>query len=244
MRNIKLTIEYDGTNYNGWQKQKNGITIQEEIEKAIKKITLEDVEVIGSSRTDSGVHARGMVCNFKTNSKIPTARFREAINTKLPDDIAILLSEEVDESFHARYNTKGKKYSYTIINRLEKVAIERNFSYHVKDNLNVDKMKKACEYFIGTHDFSAFKSTGSSVKTSIRTIYDIHIEVNNEKIKLIVHGNGFLYNMVRIIVGTLVEVGRGKISCSQVQEAIESGDRKATGPCAPANGLVLEEVYY
>lgn len=244
MRNIKLTIEYDGTNYNGWQKQKNGVTIQEELEKAIKKITSEDVEVIGSSRTDSGVHARGMVCNFKTNSKIPSERFREAINTKLPDDIAVLLSEEVDALFHARYNSKGKRYSYTIINRLEKIAIDRNFSYHVKDELNIEKMKKTCEYFIGTHDFSAFKSSGSSVKTSIRTIYDMHIDVSGEEIKLIVYGNGFLYNMVRIIVGTLVEVGRGKISSIEVQKAIEGGDRKATGPCAPPNGLVLEEVYY
>lgn len=244
MRNIKLTIEYDGTNYNGWQKQKNGVTIQEELEKAIKKITNEDVEVIGSSRTDSGVHARGMVCNFKTSSRIPTERFREAINTKLPNDIAVLLSEEVNELFHARYNSKGKRYSYTIINRFEKVAINRNFSYHVKDELNIEKMKKTCEYFIGTHDFSAFKSTGSSVKTSIRTIYDMHIDVSGQEIKLIVYGNGFLYNMVRIIVGTLIEVGRGKISCKEVESAIESGDRKVTGPCAPPNGLVLEEVYY
>lgn len=244
MRNIKLVIEYDGSNYGGWQKQNNNKTIQETVEKAIKKITGEEVELIGSSRTDAGVHAKGMVANFHTNSKIPGQRFREAINTKLPDDIAIVKSEEVSEKFHARYSSLGKTYSYTIINREEKVAIKKDFCYAVRDKLNIDLMKEGCKYFIGKHDFSAFKSTGSSVKTSVREVSDLHIEKYEDKIKIFITADGFLYNMVRIIVGTLLEVGKGKISCADIEEALESLDRSKSGPCAPARGLVLEKVYY
>lgn len=244
MRNIKLIIEYDGTNYGGWQKQKNNRTIQEEIEKAIYKVTSEEVELKGSSRTDSGVHARGMVANFNTDSRIPGEKFRGAINSKLPDDIAIIKSEEVDKEFHARYLSKGKTYSYTIVNRYEKVAMDRNYVYHVKDNLNIDDMKKACTYFIGKHDFKAFKTTGSSVKTSVRTISELYIEANEDKLKIFITADGFLYNMVRIIVGTLIEVGKGKIKPKAIESIINECERSKSGPCVPPNGLVLEEVYY
>lgn len=244
MRNIKLIIEYDGTNYGGWQKQKNNITIQGEIEKAIFKVTGEVVDLTGSSRTDAGVHARGMVANFTTESRVPSERFREAINSKLPDDIAIIKSEEVDENFHARYCSKGKMYSYTIVNREEKVAIAKNFVYAVKDELDINKMKEACKFFIGKHDFKAFKTTGSSVKTSVRTIYTLTVEKEGHNIKVNISADGFLYNMVRIIVGTLIEVGKGKIDFNKISKIIDLGDRTKAGPCVPPNGLVLEEVYY
>lgn len=244
MRNIKLIIEYDGTNYGGWQKQKNNRTIQEEIEKSIFKITKENVDLTGSSRTDAGVHAKGMVANFKTNSKLPSNKYREAINTKLPDDIAIVKSEEVDEDFHARYCCKGKMYSYTIINREEKVALGNNYVYHVKENLNYSLMREACKYFVGTYDFKAFKSSGSSVKTSIRTITKLEILKEDNKFKVYIAADGFLYNMVRIIVGTLIEVGKEKIDVSDIKQIIIEGDRRKAGPCIPPNGLILEEVYY
>lgn len=244
MRNVKLTIEYDGTNYCGWQKQNNEKTIQEEIEKAIYKAVGEVVEVIGSSRTDAGVHARGMVANFKTNATIPFDKFKYAINDKLPDDIAIIESEEVSEDFHARYDSKGKTYCYSIINRQQKPAIGRNYVYHFKWDLDIEKMREACKYFIGKHDFKAFRSLGSSVKTTERTIKELYIESEGEKINIFITADGFLYNMVRIIVGTLLKVGRGKIPIEDIEKIILLGDRKKAGPCVPAQGLILEKVYY
>lgn len=244
MRNIKLTLEYDGTNYLGWQKQKVGITIQGTLEEAIKVLTKEEVEVTGSSRTDAGVHAKGFVANFKTNSKIPSEKFREAINHKLPEDIVILKSEEVEEEFHARYNAMGKTYSYSILNRDVPSAMDRNYLYHVKRRLDVESMKEACQYFIGTHDFSAFKTSGSSVRTTIRTIKELYIEDNDDIIKIYVTGDGFLYNMVRIIVGTLIMVGSNKIKPLEIKNIIASKEREKAGICVPASGLVLEKVYY
>lgn len=244
MRNIKLLIEYDGTNYFGWQKQKIGTTIQGTIESAIQKATGEEVDLIGSSRTDSGVHARGYVANFKTNSTIPGKRFREAINTKLPDDIVILESSEEKEEFHARYDSKGKTYTYTILNSEIPTAIGKNYSYHVRGRFNIESMQETCKYFIGTHDFKAFKSDGSSVKTTVRTISDLHIEIDGKYIRFFITGDGFLYNMVRIIVGTLLQVGRGTKTPLDVKRTIDNGNRKGAGMCVPALGLVLEEVFY
>ena len=244
MRNIKLTIEYDGTSYGGWQKQKNNRTIQQCIEEAIKLLTGEEVELIGSSRTDAGVHAKGMVANFITNSQIPADKFREAINTKLPDDIGIIKSEEVDKNFHSRYDSKGKTYCYTLVNRYEKVCIGRNYVYQVRDELNYNLMKEAAKYFLGKHDFKAFKTNGSSVKTSVRTINGLELELKGDVIKIFVSADGFLYNMVRIIVGTLIEVGKGKIKPEDIESIIKNGDRSKAGPCVPPNGLVLEKVFY
>ena len=244
MRNIKLTIEYDGTRYYGWQRQPIGNTIQQEVEKAISKVIKEDVEVIGSSRTDSGVHAKGYVANFKTNVKMPAEKFRDAINCKLPRDIVIIKSEEVDLDFHARYSSKGKTYCYTILNREYPCAIDKDYVYYYRWKLNVEEMKKACKYFLGTHDFKAFQTPGGSVKTSIRTISDLHIETNVDKIKIYISADGFLYNMVRIIVGTLILVGSNKIKEDFVKNIIESGVRQNAGKCAPANGLCLEKVFY
>lgn len=244
MRNVKLTIEYDGTNYCGWQKQNNEKTIQEEIEKAIYKAVGEVVEVIGSSRTDAGVHARGMVANFKTNATIPFDRFKYAINDKLPDDIAIIESEEVSEDFHARYDSKGKTYCYSIINRQQKPAIGRNYVYHFKWDLDIEKMREACKHFIGKHDFKAFRSLGSSVKTTERTIKELYIESEGEKINIFITADGFLYNMVRIIVGTLVEVGLGKIKPEKIIDIIQQGKRENAGKTFPPNGLYLLKVMY
>lgn len=218
MRNIKLILEYDGTNYLGWQKQRIGKTIQGTLEEAIRSLTNEEIDSIGSSRTDAGVHAKGFIANFKTNSKIPADKFREAINHKLPDDIVILKSEEVEEDFHSRYNAKGKTYSYSILNRDVKSAIDRNYVYHIKKELDLNSMEEACKYFIGTYDFSAFKTSGSSVKSSIRTISELYIQKNDDIIKIFVTGDGFLYNMVRIIVGTLIMVGNNKIKPEEIKK--------------------------
>lgn len=244
MRNIKLIIEYDGTNYFGWQKQKDKITIQETLEEAISLLTNEKVEVTGSSRTDSGVHAKGFVANFKTNAKIPGDKFRAAINHKLPDDIVIIKSEEVENSFHSRYSSKGKTYSYGIIMREAPPAVYKDYLYHIKKPLNVENMKKSCQYFIGEKDFIGFRSTGSSVQGTIRTIHDLHIEEDRDIIKIYVSGDGFLYNMVRIIVGTLLMVGSNKIPPEEIKNIIDSKDRKRAGICVPARGLTLEEVFY
>ncbi len=244
MRNIKLIIEFDGTNFCGWQRQVKDRTVQGCLENAILKITGEKSLTNGSSRTDGGVHAKAMVANFITNSSIPGEKFREALNTKLPDDISIIKSEEVDMEFHARYSSKGKMYSYTIVNRYEKLAFGKQYLHHVRKELNVEDMKKACEHFWGKHDFKAFMSPGSSAKTTVRTITDFYIEENKNVIRIFISADGFLYNMVRIIVGTLINVGTGKTKLQDVNNIINDGIRKNAGMCVPPNGLVLEKVFY
>jgi tRNA pseudouridine38-40 synthase len=244
VRNIKLIIEYDGTNYAGWQRQNNVITIQEKIERAIEELTGEETQIIGSSRTDAGVHAKGYTGNFYTNSKITIEKFTGAINSKLPLDIVILHSFEMPYEFHSRYNSTGKQYSYSIINRREAVAVGRNYIYHHKRILDTEAMKIAAQYFIGTHDFSAFKNLGSSVKTSVRTITQLDIIKNEDLIKIYIAADGFLYNMARIIVGTLVRVGEGKIKPSEIKSIIESKERARAGKSVPPSGLCLEEVFY
>ena len=244
MKNIKLIIEYDGTNYYGWQKQNDKVTIQGTLEEAVRNLTKEENEVIGCSRTDSGVHARGFVASFKTESTVPPHKFREAINYRLPDDIVVLSSEEVSEDFHPRYLAKGKTYEYTIYNNLVPTALNRTFSYHYKYPLDIEAMKDACQFFKGTHDFKAFRSEGSSVKTTVRTIYDVNIKIDGDFIKISVSGDGFLYNMVRIIVGTLINVGRGKTDATSILEIINKKDRSLAGDCVPPYGLFLKEVYY
>lgn len=244
MKNIKLTIEFDGSNFCGWQKQPKGRTVQETIEKAIFKATNEQIEINGSSRTDSGVHAKSMVANFFTNSTIPSEKFREAINVRLPEDVSIIKSEEVAENFHARYSSKGKTYSYTIINRYERLSLGHQYLYHYRYPLDFNKMEEACKYFVGTHDFRAFMSPGSSIKTTIRTIYELYLKRDGDKIQIFITGNGFLYNMVRIIVGTLLKVGNGKIKPEEIESIIKEGHRKRAGMCVPANGLILEKVFY
>lgn len=244
MKNIKLVIEYDGSNYSGWQRQKNGTSIEEIVETAIKRIINEEIKIIGSSRTDAGVHARGQVANFVTRSKIPVEKFPSAINSQLPKDIVILDAAEVSSEFHSRYSSKGKRYSYTILNRRIPPAIMKNYVSHCPYILDFNNMLEAAGYFIGTYDFSAFKSTGSSVKTSVRTIRHLELTKEGDIIKMYIEADGFLYNMVRIIAGTLIDVGREKIPAKKIPEVLLNKDRKLAGQTAPAAGLCLEKVYY
>ena len=244
MRNIKLTIEYDGKCYNGWQKQPVKLNIQGEIEKAIYNITGEEAELIGSGRTDAGVHALGQVANFKTNSNLPIEKFALAINSQLKSSIVIKKAEEVEERFHSRYNAKNKTYRYIINNSKCGTAIYRNLEYCYSKDLDVKKMQIAAKQFEGEHDFKAFKSSGTSAKNSVRTIYKTKVEKVGEKIIIELTGNGFLYNMVRIISGTLLEVGMGKINPNDITNIIESKDRQRAGKTLPAHGLYLVEVKY
>ncbi|MEA4846229.1 MAG: tRNA pseudouridine(38-40) synthase TruA [Clostridiaceae bacterium] len=246
MRNIKLIIEYDGTNYCGWQVQENGPTIQGSIEKALFKLTGENITVHGSGRTDAGVHARGQVANFTTESSIPQEKFAYALNNKLPGDIVIKESEEVPLDFHARFSAIGKKYSYLIINSRFPSALLRNHAYHVNycERLDICRIKKAAEAFIGTYDFSGFMATGSKVSDTVRTIYDLSVEQEEELIRFNYKGSGFLYNMVRIITGTLLYSGIGKINPEDMRDIILSKERDRAGVTLPAQGLYLEEVYY
>lgn len=244
MRNIKLTIEYDGKDFNGWQKQPNKLNIQGSIEQAIYQITGEKVELNASGRTDAGVHALGQVANFKTNSNIPIEKFAIAINTKLKKSIRILKAEEVDERFHSRLSCKRKTYRYIINNSEQGTAIYRNLETNIPYHLDETKMNEAAKYFIGEHDFKAFKASGTSSKSSVRTIYDAKVYRQGDRIYIELTGNGFLYNMVRIISGTLVEVGMGKIHPEKIAEIIQSKNREKAGKTLPPQGLYLVEVEY
>ena len=244
MRNIKLTIEYDGKDFNGWQKQPNKLNIQGTIEQAIKNITGEDVELNASGRTDAGVHALGQVANFKTNSEIPIEKFSIAINSKLKKSIVIKKAEEVDERFHSRLNCKRKTYRYIINNSSEGTAIYRYLETHIPQKLDVKKMEQALKYFEGEHDFKAFKASGTSSKSSVRTIYKTQIYKKEDRIIIELTGNGFLYNMVRIIAGTLVDVGLGKIEPQQIENIIKEKKRENAGKTLPPNGLYLVSVEY
>ncbi len=244
MRNIKLTIEYDGKDFKGWQKQPTKLNIQGEIEQAIKELTGEEVNLTASGRTDAGVHSLGQVANFKTNSNIEIEKFAIAINSKLKKSIVIKSAEEVEEDFHARYKCKGKKYRYVINNSYQGTAIYRDLEYHISQKLNIDKMKQAIKLFEGKHDFKGFRASGTSSKDSIREIYKGEIKTDGDKIIIELTGNGFMYNMVRIIAGTLVDVGLSKINPEDIPEILESKDRTRAGKTLPAHGLYLVEVYY
>ena len=244
MRNIRLTIEYDGKCYNGWQKQPNKLNIQGSIEQAIYQITGEEVDLQASGRTDAGVHALGQVANFKTNSQLPIDKFPIAINSNLKKSIRIYSAEEVDEEFHSRLSCKKKTYRYIINNSKYGTAIYRNLETHIPIKLDIEKMKEAIEYFQGEHDFKAFKASGTSSKSSVRTIYKAEVRKEGDNIIIELTGNGFLYNMVRIISGTLLDVGLGKIKPEEIPEIIESKDRQRAGRTLPAHGLYLVQVVY
>lgn len=228
----------------GWQKQPNKLNIQGEIERAIYNITKEEVDLIGSGRTDAGVHAWNQIANFKTNSNISIEKMAIAINSQLKNSIVVKKAEEVDERFHSRYNAKRKTYRYVINNTEYGSAIYRNLEYHFPIKLNVEKMQEAAKYFEGEHDFKAFKSSGTSGKNSVRTIYKAEVKTDGERILIELTGNGFLYNMVRIISGTLLDVGLGKIEPSEIEDIINSKDRTKAGKTLPAHGLYLVKVNY
>lgn len=243
MRNIKITVQYNGKNYCGWQRQPDSIGIQGAIENAYFELTKEKIKVVGSGRTDSGVHALEQVANFTTESPIGAQKLPDALNSKLPKDISIIKAEEVDEEFHSRYSAKAKCYKYLIYNSRYRNPIVSDISYQVKYDLNLEKMVEESKSLIGEHDFFGFMSSGSQVKDTVRTIYDIKIEQKDGMIEIEIEGNGFLYNMVRIIAGTLVDIGRGRIT-DPLSDIIESKDRSRAGHTAPAHGLFLKKVFY
>ena len=244
MKNIRLTIEYDGKDFNGWQKQPNKLNIQGEIERAIEEITGEKVDLIASGRTDAGVHALAQMANFKTNSKLPVEKYPIALNTKLKKSIRIQKAEEVEENFHSRYHCKQKTYRYVINNSEQGSSRYRNLEYFIPNKLDVEKMQEAVKYFEGEHDFRAFKASGTSSKSSVRTIYKAKVEKQGDRIVIELTGNGFLYNMVRIIAGTLVDVGLRKIKPDEIPEIIENGERSRAGKTLPPQGLYLVKVEY
>ncbi len=244
MRNIKLIIEYDGKDFNGWQKQPDKLNIQGEIERAIKDITGEEVDLIASGRTDAGVHALGQIANFKTNSNISIEKVPIALNTKLKRSVRIIEAEEVEERFHSRYNCKRKTYRYIINNSENGTAIYRSLQYNFPEKLDESKMNEAIQYFVGEHDFKGFKASGTSSKSSVRTVYYGKVERSGDLVIIEVTGNGFLYNMVRIIAGTLIEVGLGKIKPEEIKEIINSKDRTRAGKTLPPQGLYLVNVEY
>ncbi len=244
MRNIKIIIEYHGRGFNGWQKQPDKLNIQGEIERAIEEITGEKVDLIASGRTDAGVHSLGQTANFKIEGDFPIEKIPIALNSKLKNSIRIISAEEVEERFHSRYSVKSKKYRYIINNSQYGTAIYRELEFHVPQKLDIEKMKEAAKYFEGEHDFKAFKASGTSSKSSVRTIYKADVIEDGDRIKIELTGNGFLYNMVRIISGTLVDVGHGKIKPEEIKEIIESKDRKKAGKTLPPQGLYLVEVTY
>ena len=244
MRNIKIIIEYDGKDWSGWQKQPNKLNIQGEIERAIEEITGEKVQLIASGRTDAGVHALAQVANFKIEKDIPVEKIPYALNSKLKKSIRIKSAEEVDEKFHSRYTCKRKTYKYIINNSLQGTAIYRNLQYHFPEKLDEEKMNEGIKYLIGEHDFKSFKASGTSSKSSVRIIYNANVKREGEIVTIELTGNGFLYNMVRIIAGTLVDVGIGKIKPEDVKTILEAKDRLKAGKTLPPTGLYLVDVKY
>ena len=242
--NIRLVIEYDGKDFNGWQKQNDKLNIQGEIERAIEIITGEKVELIASGRTDAGVHALNQIANFKIDKDINIEKLPYALNSQLKKSVRIKTAELVDNDFHSRYHAKKKTYRYVINNSSQGSSIYRNLEYNFPLHLDEKLMQEAIEYFIGEHDFKAFKASGGSTKSSVRTIYNASVRREGERIYIELTGNGFLYNMVRIIAGTLLDVGLGKIKPEEVKEIIESKDRSRAGKTLPPNGLFLVNVDY
>lgn len=244
MRNIKIIIEYDGTNYFGWQKQKQFKTIQGELERVLKKIFKESIKISGSGRTDAGVHALGQVANFKIETSMTLNEIRTTLNTYLPNDIVVTLLEEEKINFDSRKSAKMKQYRYVINNSEFSSALNKDREYHFKSYLNIDNMKLAANDLIGSHDFKAFMTATSLIKDTIREIYDIKINTLNGRIIIDVYGNGFLYNMVRIIAGTLIDIGSGKLDICTIKNMLYLKERSLGGITVPPEGLYLVEVKY
>lgn len=258
-RRILLRVAYDGTGYHGWQVQPNARTIEGELNRVLTQLTGEEIQVTGASRTDAGVHALGNVAVFDTASRIPAEKFSYALNQRLPEDIVVQSSVQVDDDFHPRHSDCQKTYEYDILNRTFPLPAYRNTAYFLYGDLDLDAMVRACRAFLGEHDFASFCAAGAQVQTTVRTIYSLEVleqpltgagrgvqlQQSPERLLTIrVRGNGFLYNMVRIIAGTLVEVGRGHIRPEEVEGIIAACDRAKAGPTAPARGLRLIEIKY
>ncbi len=244
MTNIKLMIEYDGAAYGGWQSQINAPTVQDAVRAALRAVTGEDTTVFGAGRTDSGVHALGQVANFRTASTMAPERFSVALNTHLPADIRVKDSRAVPDGFHAQFSACGKRYRYTLCVSRQGTALRRGTSWHVPPGLDLAAMEEAAALILGTHDFSAFQSAGSRVRNTVRTVTRSELTREGEFLHYDVAADGFLYNMVRILTGTLVQCGRGKIAPPAVEALLHGGSRGGAGPTAPAHGLCLVEVFY
>lgn len=246
MRRIRIVVAYDGTNYCGWQIQPNGITIEEILNRQISKVTGEDIRIIGASRTDSGVHALGNVAVFDTKSRIPGDRFAYALNQKMPEDIVIVKSEEVSLDWHPRYQDEiSKTYEYHIYNAKVRNPLKSRYSTFVSFDLDVEKMREGAKYILGEHDFASFCNVRTNTKDTVRTVHEIEIVENPEREIIIrVTGNGFLYNMVRIIAGTLIRVGRGFYEPEKIRDILEAKEHTSEGITAPPNGLVLVSIDY
>lgn len=245
MRNIKMTIEYDGTRYRGWQKQKDtDQTIQYKLENVLSKMTGEDIQVIGCGRTDTGVHAANYIANFRTNSDLSTEMMLGYLYEFLPEDILVKSMKDTSERFHARYNVKSKTYVYTINNNKFGSVFNRKYACHVEKKLDLEAMRNGAEPLLGTHDFQSFTSLKPNTKPTLRTINYINIDEVDGIIKIEVNGNGFLLNMVRIIAGTLIEVGKGTLKSHDVERILNEKKRSEAGPIAQAKGLCLKELNY
>lgn len=244
MKRIKLVTAYDGTNYHGSQIQNNGETIEGVLKKELSSLLNEEINLIGASRTDAGVHARGNVYVFDTNSRIPPEKFTYALNARLPEDIRIQDSCEVPDAFHPRHQDTIKTYEYRVLNRKLPLPEYRLYTHFTYEELDLEKMNEACKYFLGEHDFASFCAAGSQVESTVREIYDLHVKKDGDLLTISVTGNGFLYNMVRIIAGTLLKVGGGHISPEEIEKIIEGKNRSLAGPTAPAKGLILVEIRY
>lgn len=240
----KMTLSYDGTNYHGWQRQHNGITVQEVIEDSLSEIFHSNITVTGCSRTDAGVHARIYVCNFSGSTTIPADKIPFVLNTVLPPDIRVFACETVDDTFNARFNTISKSYEYIIVNRCFADPLLRNFAWHYPIKLDVEKMKEAASLIRGKRDFASFCAAGGSAKTTVRNLMELSVKEEKNIITIKASADGFLYNMVRIIVGTLVYVGNGKLSVDNLLSLLEKKDRRLMGITAPPQGLSLVEVNY
>ena len=243
-RRFRLSVEYDGTASCGWQRHINGPSVQQTLEEALSRLTQESVSLVGSSRTDAGVHARGLCAHFDSATRIPAEKLAFALNTMLPGDVRIHESSLAPEGFHARFSACGKVYRYAFCNARHDRAIGRQYAAHIPLPLDVAAMQREADSLLGTHDFAAFAASGSVARNTVRTIYRAQVTRRGDEVTLLVLGDGFLYNMMRIIAGTLAEVGTGKRPEGAIARAIATGDRLALGQTAPARGLTLEAVLY
>ena len=241
---IAITVSYDGTDFCGWQVQPNGITVQQTIEDGIEKLTGERVRVTGSGRTDAGVHAKGQVAHFDTNSTIPPERFYLALNTVLPPSVRVLESKRVNDKFDACRGAKVKTYIYSFYISETELPLKERYALRIDKSVDVIKMQESAKLFIGTKDFDCFSSSGKEVKTTVRTIYTAKVTKRGKDVFFTVSGNGFLYNMVRIMAGTLLEIGKGTLKPEDINKAFQSGKRDIIGKTLPAKGLCLKEVRY
>ena len=244
MRNLLLTLQYNGTTFHGWQIQPNANTVQQEICNAFKRLSGNDENIIGCSRTDAGVHANMFCCNVRTECTVATEKIPDALNFYLPSEIAVYDCKEVDYDFHARYDCKGKEYVYLIHNGKHRNPFYENKAMFYPYEINAEMLDNEAKAFIGTHDFSAFCSAGTDIENKVREIYDCSVIRNNDLIEIRVSGNGFLYNMVRIIVGTLLDIQKGKIEKGSIPKILESRNRENAGVTVEPHGLYLNKVFY